>query len=284
MKTATIAEIPHRSAAPQPPRSPTEYPSEREQEARIRQCDHEAVVPAKRLEKLLFLNYCSRHFYLRRECGRAAPISRSGSCERTTLPGRFLGSGRRNFHRRKTSAERGLDYDCCVREPADHADLRLRRLHGDRVRRALDVRLVREDVGHEPDSGVRVRSARCRASAATACSSLGPPLAHGGDPDPARRAVRAPVRVPALRARHGLRAPRRPPAPAAVGRADAEVDARAGSSGPSSDARDPAHPNVRGHPRRLGQPPGDARHVRRPVRAGGDGARGRRRGRVGPDA
>ena len=67
-----------------------------------------------------------------------------------------------------------------------------------------------------------------------------------------------------------------------VGSADAEVDEELEAAAGVARARNPAHPNVRGHPRRLGQPPGDARHVRRPLRARGDRARGRRRGRVGP--
>ena len=61
MNTATIAEIPHSSAAPQPPRSPDRVPERAQQEAGVREGDDETVVPAKRLEELTFLYYCCRH-------------------------------------------------------------------------------------------------------------------------------------------------------------------------------------------------------------------------------
>ena len=53
-----------------------------EQEARIRERDHEAVVPAKRLEELLFLDYCCRHINLRRSAVNGA----RGAALRANLP------------------------------------------------------------------------------------------------------------------------------------------------------------------------------------------------------
>ena len=93
-----------------------------------------------------------------------------------------------------------------------------------------------------------------------------------------------PVRVPPLRARDGVRAARRPAAPAPRRRPRCGAARRAGSCGRSSRARHPTHPHERGHPGCLGQPPGDARHLRRAVRAGGDRARRRCGGRVGAAA
>ena len=89
MKTATTAEMPHSIAAPQPPRSPTEKPSEPSRKPGIRERDHEAVVPAKRLEELLFLDYCCRHINLRLECRERCERSRVAR-EPTTVVGGFL--------------------------------------------------------------------------------------------------------------------------------------------------------------------------------------------------
>ena len=143
---------------------------------------------------------------------------------------------------------------------------------------------VREDVGHDADSGRRVRRPRPRCAADTGYLVLGPPIAARGDPDPAGRPRRDPVRVPPLRARDGVGAARRPAAPAPHRRPHAGAARRAGSCGRSSRARHPTQPHERGHPERLGQPPGDARHLRRAVRAGGDRARRRCGGRVGAAA
>ena len=60
-----------------------------EQKARVRECDHEAVVPTKRLEELLFLDYCCRHINLRLECRERCERSRVAR-EPTTVVGGFL--------------------------------------------------------------------------------------------------------------------------------------------------------------------------------------------------
>ena len=82
------AVIPQISAAPQPPRSRTDQPSDPSRKPGIREADHEPVVPAQRLQELAFLNDCLSH---------ALPPFREPSCgrgwgprgDRNTRPGQF---------------------------------------------------------------------------------------------------------------------------------------------------------------------------------------------------
>ena len=55
MKTGTMAEFPNERRAPAA-QVGTEQPKRAQQETRIRQTDHKAVVPAKRLEEMPFLD------------------------------------------------------------------------------------------------------------------------------------------------------------------------------------------------------------------------------------
>ena len=80
MKTATIG-----GDTPEDRRAPAAEIGDgvrqrEEQEARVRERDHEAVVPAKRLEELLFLDYCCRHNQPPSGAGTAA---RAAACART---------------------------------------------------------------------------------------------------------------------------------------------------------------------------------------------------------
>ena len=153
-----------------------------------------------------------------------------------------------------------------------------------RLRRALDVPDVRQDVEHGADPARGVRRARpARAPLpATWCSarrSCSPLILI-----PLGVLVEHPVRVAAVRARDGVGAARGPAAPAPGRRpradADAELEAASGVAVLGT-RRSRTSADI---PQRRGQPAGDARHVRRPVRARGDGARGRRGGRVGAAA
>ena len=82
MKKASPAEMPQSSAAPHPPRSPHRVAERAEQEARRRECDDEAVVPAERLEEMSFLDNRFSHGQppgerSRRRLPREGPITPS---------------------------------------------------------------------------------------------------------------------------------------------------------------------------------------------------------------
>ena len=185
MKTATIAEMPHRIAAPQPPRSATEYAERAEQEARIREGDHEAVVPPKRLEELLFLRLLLSPQST--SVGDAGAGVAGAACARTYHGLRTIPSAAEmELPRAQKSRPGGALRSRSMRAPLITITLRLRRLDRGRLRRSVDVPDVRKDVGHEPDSGRRLRRA-AHGRAPVPAARARPAARPRGDPDPARR-------------------------------------------------------------------------------------------------
>ena len=171
MKTATIGRD-----APQERRAPAAEITDRvrqraEQEARVRERDHEAVVPAKRLEELLFLDYCCRHNQPPSGCRDRGAAD--AACART-YHGRADDSKgvQRNCHGRN-GPRYGPRYDRGMRAPPITITCDCGARPQVRVRRRWTCRDLRQDVGHRADPARRLRRARRGAYAATGCSCSG---------------------------------------------------------------------------------------------------------------